>query len=316
MRTLKIYKLLIFLFLGNLLFAQETKFFEKEVFIPTKTETIQGNLINPYNTDNPDLVILIPGSGPTDRDGNNATLKNNSLKFLAEDLAKNGIATYRYDKSVLTFGADAQNKVEALTLDTFVNEAIAVITFFKNEQTYRNIVIAGHSQGSLVGMVAAQGNADGFISLEGAGRPLAEVLVEQIEKQAPFLKEETQRVLSELEKGNTVDEFDPNLMALFNKSIQPFLISWMKYDPQTEISKLQMPVLIINGSNDMQVNTIDAELLHNAKPQAAMHIIENMNHLFKEIKGDRNENMASYTNPDLPVMPELVAIITTFVSSI
>ncbi len=312
------YKLTIVLFFLVTIIAnaQAKNYTEVEVRIPTSSVQINGLLLTPPTATKPPLLILIPGSGPTDRDGNNVRMKNNSLKFLAEDLALKNIATYRFDKSVLSYGKEDLEKIDSLTFDIFINEAIAVIDYFKKSKAYSKIIIAGHSQGSLVGMIAAKGFADGFISLAGTGRSIDEVLIEQIAKQAPFLKQETITILEELKKGKTVEEFNPMLNSLFRKSVQPFLISWMKYNPQNELKKLTIPVLIIHGSKDIQVSHIDAELLHKTSNGSKLDIIENMNHLFKEIKGDLNENMASYTNPELPVMKELTSIIATFINEI
>ncbi|MBK5210455.1 MAG: alpha/beta hydrolase [Flavobacteriaceae bacterium] len=304
---------LLIAFISTFSFAQEKNYSETEIAIPTNSVTINGTLLSPNSKEMIPLVILIPGSGPTDRDGNNISMKNNSLRFLAEDLAKENIAVYRYDKSVLSFTKEDKEKIDSLTFKTFIHEAQSVISYFKNKNKYSKIIVAGHSQGSLVGMIAAQNNADAFISLEGAGRTIDEILVEQIGLQAPFLKEETQRVLTELKAGKTVEEFNPMLNSLFNKSVQPFLISWIKYNPQIEIKKLTIPVLIINGSKDIQVNISDAELLHQAIKNSNMEIIEGMNHIFKEIKGDMNENILSYTNPDLSIMKTLTEIISTFI---
>lgn len=304
---------LLIAFISTFSFAQEKNYSETEIAIPTNSVTINGTLLSPNSKEMIPLVILIPGSGPTDRDGNNISMKNNSLRFLAEDLAKENIAVYRYDKSVLSFTKEDKEKIDSLTFKTFIHEAQSVISYFKNKNKYSKIIVAGHSQGSLVGMIAAQNNADAFISLEGAGRTIDEILVEQIGLQAPFLKEETQRVLTELKAGKTVEEFNPMLNSLFNKSVQPFLISWIKYNPQIEIKKLTIPVLIINGSKDIQVNISDAELLHRAIKNSNMEIIEGMNHIFKEIKGDMNENILSYTNPDLSIMKTLTEIISTFI---
>ncbi len=304
---------LLIAFITTFAIAQEKNYTETEISVSTNSVAINGTLLTPNSTEMIPLVILIPGSGPTDRDGNNISMKNNSLKFLAEQLAKENIAVYRYDKSVLSFTKEDKEKIDSLTFETFIDEAQTVISYFKNTNIYSKIIVAGHSQGSLVGMIAAQNNADSFISLEGAGRTIDEILIEQIGLQAPFLKEETLRVLKELKVGKTVDEFNPMLNSLFNKTVQPFLISWIKYNPQAEIKKLTMPVLIVNGSKDIQVNISDAELLHNASENSQIEIIEGMNHIFKEIKGDINENMLSYSNPDLPIMKALKEIIITFV---
>jgi pimeloyl-ACP methyl ester carboxylesterase len=296
--------------------SQEKSKIETEVIIPTNSVTIKGTLLTLGTDTKQPLVIIIPGSGPTDRNGNNAMMKNNSLKLLAENLSNNNISTFRYDKSVLSYSSENIENLDSLTFDTFINEAKTVIEFFKKSNNYSKIIIAGHSQGSLVGLLASQNKADGFISLAGAGRSIDNILIEQISKQAPFLKEETERVLVELKKGNIVEDYNELLKSLFNKKTQPFLISWIHYNPKEEIKKLTIPVLIINGTNDIQVGVNEAELLHKNCQSSQLYIIENMNHLFKEIKGDINENMLSYNNPNLPVMEELINIITTFVNEI
>jgi len=311
----KIFSLFI-LIISSVTLAQEKSYTETEISIPTNSITINGNLITPLSSEKHPLVILIPGSGPTDRDGNSAMTKNNSLKYLAEALANEKIATYRFDKSVLSYTKDDKEKVDALTFETFINEAKSVIEYFKNTKNYSKIIVAGHSQGSLVGIVASKNSADAYISLEGAGRSLDLVLIEQIELQAPFLKDETEKILAELKKGATVEEFNPMLISLFNKQVQPFLISWIQYNPQKEIAKLNIPILIINGSKDIQVKNIDAELLHKAAEKSELFIIKNLNHIFKEINGDLTENMQSYNNPDLPIMSNFSDKISNFVKDL
>jgi len=314
MKPKSLLALLIF-FTCNL-YAQEKNYIEQEVFIPTNSVTIHGTLINPILKEKKPLIILIPGSGPTDRNGNNVVMKNYSLKYLAEKLSENNIASYRFDKSVLSFSKEQLASADTLTFESFINDSKAVISYFKNLKKYSKIIVAGHSQGSLVGMIASNNKADAFISLAGAGRSIDEILIEQIGKQAPFLITDTEKVLNELKKGNTVEEFNPMLVSLFNKSVQPFLISWIKYNPQEEIKKLTIPILIINGSKDIQVSNLDAELLHKSNPNSQLKIIAEMNHIFKEIKGDTTENMSSYNNPDLPIKQELLTIITTFVNEL
>jgi len=311
----KIFSLFV-IFISSVTLAQEKSYTETEISIPTNSVIINGTLLTPLSSEKNPLVILIPGSGPTDRDGNSAMTKNNSLKLLAEALANKNIATYRFDKSVLSYAKDEKNKIDAITFETFINEAKSIINYFKNTKSYTKIIIAGHSQGSLVGLIAAKNNADAFISLEGAGRSLDEVLIEQIELQAPILKDETQKILAELKKGNIVEEFNPMLISLFNKQIQPFLISWIKYNPQKEIAKLKIPILIINGSKDIQVKNIDAELLHKAAEKSELFIVKDMNHIFKEINGDLTENMQSYNNPKLPIMTIFSDKISTFVKDL
>ncbi|MFV8378317.1 alpha/beta hydrolase [Flavobacterium sp. LB3R33] len=278
---------------------------------------INGSLYSPLKQNKKtNLVILIAGSGPTDRDGNQKGLTNNSLKYLSEELAKNDIAVFSYDKRIISQMKTGTVNEATLTFDDFITDARFILSFFKNQKKYNKIIIAGHSEGSLIGTIAANDKADAFISLAGAGRTIDAILVEQIAKQAPFLKEEVQKNLDILKSGKTFELKNPMLASLFRESIQPYMISWIKYNPQIEITKLQIPVLIINGTKDLQVAVPEAELLTKAKYEAELVLIENMNHVFKEIKGDDSENMKSYSNPDLPIIPRLTSTIKMFVKSL
>jgi pimeloyl-ACP methyl ester carboxylesterase len=305
----------LFLIISASSFSQVTTAFTKENI--SVNSLLNGSLYTPSQQSKKlNLVILIAGSGPTDRNGNQMGLANNSLKLLAEALANNGIAVYSYDKRIFAQMASGKLDEVSLSFDNFIDDAKAVIQFFKNQKKYHNITVAGHSEGALIGMVAANGNADAYISIAGAGRPIDEVLLEQIGKQAPFLKEEVKKNLETLKSGSTFELKNQMLASLFRASVQPYMISWIKYNPQTEIKKLQIPTLLINGDKDIQVSVQDAQLLQQAKPEAQLKIIPNMNHVFKEIKGDDAENKAAYTNPDLPVCMELSSIITTFIASL
>ena len=296
-------------------FSQNTPLFKTENI--AINSLLNGTLYTPIKQNNATkLVILIAGSGPTNRDGNQIGLTNNSLKLLAESLVNNGIAVYSYDKRIFAQMASGKLDEASLTFDNFIDDAKAVILYFKNQKKYHSITVAGHSEGALIGMVAANGIADAYISIAGAGRPIDEVLLEQIGKQAPFLKEEVEKNLASLKSGNTFELKNQMLASLFRASVQPYMISWIKYHPQNEIKKLQIPSLLINGDKDIQVSVQDAQLLQQAQPNAQLHIIPNMNHIFKVIKGDDTENKASYTNPELPICVELTSIITTFIRSL
>lgn len=306
---------ILILIASSAAFSQNNPLFKTENI--AINSLLNGTLYTPLKQNNATkLVILIAGSGPTNRDGNQIGLTNNSLKLLAESLVNNGIAVYSYDKRIFAQMASGKLDEASLTFDNFIDDAKAVILYFKNQKKYHSITVAGHSEGALIGMVAANGNADAYISIAGAGRPIDEVLLEQIEKQAPFLKEEVEKNLATLKNGNTFELKNQMLASLFRASVQPYMISWIKYNPQNEIKKLQIPSLLINGDKDIQVSVQDAQLLQQAKPNAQLHIIPNMNHIFKVIKGDDMENKASYTNPELPICVELTSIITTFIRSL
>lgn len=301
--------LLLILFSAQV-FAQKTSFVVENIEI---NSLLNGSLYTPEIPEQTDLVILIAGSGPTDRDGNQPILKNNSLKFLAQELAENQISVFSYDKRI--FGLMKQNnlKEEELSFNDFIEDAILVAEFFVKQQKYKSITIAGHSEGSLIGMIASQkANVDKFISIAGAGNTIDKVIEYQIEKNSPFLLKQSQEILSELKKGNIVEVQNPMLQGVFRKSAQPYMISWLKYDPKTEIQKLKIPILITNGTSDLQIPVSEAEILKEASPNAKFCIIEQMNHVLKTITDDI-QNMQSYGNPNLPINATLVKEITAFV---
>lgn len=304
---------LLLLLLPIMIFGQQKNVVTAEIVV---NPLIKGTLFNPDNTDlNTKLVILIAGSGPTDRNGNQEQNQNNSLKFLAEALAKNGIAVFSYDKRILSQIKSNTMDEKTLRFDDFINDAKDVLAFFRTNKKYAKIIIAGHSEGSLIGMVAAH-DADAYISISGPGRSIDEVVTDQIVKQLPPLKEEVVGYFEKLKKGETFELKNEMLGILFRESVQPYMISWIKYKPEVEIAKLKIPTLIINGTKDLQVSVDEARLLKSAKPDSKLEIIPNMNHILKEIKGDDTENFASYTKPEVPVISQLPIIITAFVKSL
>ncbi|RSK39216.1 alpha/beta hydrolase [Mangrovimonas spongiae] len=289
--------------------AQDTTFQAKEIAI---TKLIDGTLLTPNNKTS-NLVIIIAGSGPTDRNGNQNFMKNNSLKKLAEGITKNGIATFRYDKRSVKLIKQGKINDNNILFDDFVTDAQAVVNYFVNTKTYKNIYIAGHSQGSLIGLLASNKHVAGFISLSGAGKSIDNVLLEQIEKSAPIFKEPSEKVLASLKKGQTTSDYPPALASLFNEDLQPFMINWIQYNPQEIIAKLEIPCLIINGTKDLQVSVEEAQLLHQSAKNSTLKIIDNMNHIFFTIKGDTLENSKSYNESARSINPEVVKAIVDFI---
>ena len=295
------------------LFSQEKKIITTEIEV---NALIKGTLFSSLKAEKkPNLVILIAGSGPTDRNGNQeATGDNNSLKFLAEGLTDSKTSVFSYDKRVLQQLKNNDLDEKSLRFDDMITDACDVFAFFKSQNKYTKIFIAGHSEGSLIGLVTtSKMKADGFISLAGLGRPIDEVLFEQIEKNAPILKDDSKPVLDSLKKGKTIAIKNPLLNTIFRESVQPYLISWIKYKPQDEIKKVQVPILLINGTKDLQVPQTEAYLLQKANPKSELFIVENMNHVLIEIIND-DDNLKSYSNPDLPVMQSLIERIKVFIN--
>lgn len=302
----------LLLFISSIGVAQETHFNSENLDI---NEFIKGTLVIPVSEEKMPLVIMLQGSGPTDRNGNQAFVKNDALKKLALELAENGIASYRYDKRI--HQAQRLNIAEKdMRFDDFVTDAITVLETFQDHEKFEKIVVLGHSQGSLVGMLAAKDRADGFISIAGLAQPLDSMLTEQIANQMPGLKENVQQAFSEMRATGSTASYNPVLESIFRPSVQPFILSWMKYDPKEELAKLEIPVLLINGSNDLQVTEAEAQQLKKAHPEAQLVILENMNHILRKIEGDDLENSKSYNEAHLPLHPELVPTLVEFIESI
>ena len=297
----------------------DSVFSESEIVLETSTGQIFGTLVVPGNVKISPVVLIIAGSGPTDRNCNSPMgMQTNAYKMLSENLAKSGIASLRFDKRGIAGSRPAMTAESDLRFETYINDVNEWISLLKSDKRFSSIIILGHSEGSLIGMVAAgQSGIKGLISISGAGRPADIILKEQLEsKLPPQLMDESNKILDSLKAGKTVSKVNLVLASLYRPSVQPYMISWLRYDPAKEISKLKIPVLIIQGSTDLQVPVADARLLSAAKPDAKLLIIENMNHVLKESDSDPQKNMVTYNNPALPLKSGLIEEIVSFIKAI
>ena len=285
----------------------------------TPTGEIKGSLLMPDVKSAVPVVLLISGSGPTDRDGNQPNMKNNCIKLIAEELKSKGIASVRFDKRAIAESKEAFTTEQNLRFESYIEDTKAWVEKISKDNRFSKIIIAGHSEGSLIGMVAANGcrNLSGFISIAGAGRPADAILKEQLQAQPMDQKLAMYKMIDKLKKGDTIAHVPPQYNALFRESIQPYMISWFKYNPQKEIAKLKIPVLILQGTMDIQVKLTDYDLLSKAKPNARKILIPDMNHVLKSISTiEKKAQIATYTNPDLPLVPKLTDSIVTFIGKI
>lgn len=294
------------------------------ITLKTATGDLFGSLVVPSRPGKHPVVLIIAGSGPTDRDGNSPIqvapgklLHPDTYKILAADLAADGIASVRYDKRGVAASAGAMaGRTEAdYRFDTGINDAADWIKMLRADARFSKIIVVGHSEGSLVGMVAAQREkTDGFVSLEGAGRPAAVVLREQLTNNgAPVAMFAS--ILDSLTAGKTVDSVPPALAALFRPSVQPYLISWFRYDPAAELKKLPYATLVVQGTHDIQVSMDDANLLA-AAPGAKLLKIDGMTHVLKIGPADAPAQIAGvYTDPSVAIPPELISAIAAYVHS-
>ena len=262
-------------------------------------------------------ALIISGSGPTDRDGNSSILpgKNNSLRYLAEALADERIASLRYDKRMIGESANPDIIEIDLRFDHFADDAVKLAAYLE-ERMDVPVFLIGHSEGGQIALTAAEREAfAGVIVLAGPGEHPADLIARQLAQQIPpDLFEDSVRTLDALRAGNLVDDPPAQLGVLFRKSVQPYLVSWFQYDPPKQAANIDEPLLLIYGTTDIQVDVSNGEALAAAHADARLVIIEGMNHVLKMVSGTPPEQMPSYSDPDLPLADGVARAITDFVT--
>jgi uncharacterized protein len=317
-------KTTLFIFLSfcsllNPIFAQTH---EENIVLKQSKGVLEGTLLMPNSTKKVPVVLIVAGSGPTDRNGNSSlNITAKPYQLLAEGLANNGIASLRYDKRGVGKSASSMMKESDLTFETYIQDVQQWIDTLKKSNRFSKITVLGHSEGSLLGMVAVQKSpVNGYISLAGPARGIDEIIIEQMAQQPlpDSAKNEVKKNFERLKRGETFSKIMQNMSVymIFRPSIQPYMISWLKYVPSEEIKKVKVKTLIIQGTTDIQVNENEGKLLAAAQPKAKLLLINGMNHVLKDAPADRAENIKTYTNPDLPIAKGMVEAVVKFVDSL
>jgi len=289
-------------------------FDESELVINATGVQLSGTLTLPAHAHgNMPLVIIIAGSGPTDRDCNGQGFKSDAYKKMAAQFALNGIATFRYDKRGVGKSIVANMKEEDLLFSKSISDAQSVIANFEKDTRFSKIIIAGHSEGSLVGIMCAQANHK-YISIAGVSKQAHDLLKIQLKGKLGDLEKSTFLKLDSLANGQDIACDNPMLMSLFRPSVLPYLKSWFKINPIDEIKKVKCPILIINGTKDLQVAEINAQSLKEANPKSTLLIVPDMNHCLTEIASDKQEdNLASYNKPELALSKKMIDSMILFI---
>lgn len=291
---------------------------EKEISITSGLGTpLYGTLLSKNNQQT--IAIIVAGSGPTDRNGNSTMgPPTNEYQMLAHSLDSQNIATFRYDKYGVAKSLPSGFKESNLVFDNYVKDAENIFDYLHDTLGFKNIYFIGHSEGSLIAMLASEKKpVKGYISIAGAGRPIDIILEEQLKK-APFpdsVKQQIPLIFNQLKKGNIVDNYPESLASVFRKSVQPYIISWMKYSPEMEIKKLKCPILLLQGSCDIQVQIEDANNLHNANKKSTLEIIPGMSHILKNAGKDCVDENKTYTDGSMPIDQQLVDDIVKFIKN-
>ncbi|MBP3681725.1 MAG: alpha/beta hydrolase [Rikenellaceae bacterium] len=290
------------------------------VTLSTDTGEIHGTLSVPDNASRT-AVLIIAGSGPTDRNGNSLVtgIATNTYKMLADSLAARGYASLRYDKRGVAASATAGADESQLTFEAYIDDAAAWAEWLAADERFDRVVLAGHSEGGLIALVAAKRSdkVAGVITLAGVGESIDATLRRQLGTQPEPYRSECMRIIDELKAGRTVSDPMPELAALFRPSVQPFLISQMRYEPSTEARTLSQPLLVVQGTTDIQINLNDAIKLSTVNPRTRLAIVSEMNHVLKPCASlDQQAQMMTYINDTLPLAPTLVATIADFLSKL
>ncbi len=269
--------------------------------------TIYGTILKPSQDSNKSLAIIVAGSGPTDRDSNTPIIegKNDSLK-------DNGIASFRYDKRTSGKSAKTMKDIPA-DFNLFVDDLVKCIRYIKQNENYDQIYLIGHSQGSLVAILAAQQEeVDGVISLAGAARPIDEVMAEQYGRIDSSLEKQVREEVKAIKEGRESVIENEDLKKAFTEENREFLRTWMVYNPSEEAAKLNIPVYYIYGTSDSQVKAVEIQYFGDMINDKNSKVISDMNHVLKATPEDKKEDMKRYSDPSYPLHPELISTIVRF----
>ena len=294
-------------------------FASEAIEAPGPAGPLKGTLAGPAKGP---VVLILPGSGPTDRDGNNPLgVKAAPYKLLAEGLAARGIASVRIDKRGMFGSAAATPSADDVTIDDYVHDTESWIAAIRARTGASCVWLLGHSEGGLIALAAAARTHDGLcgvILVSTPGRPLGEVFKTQLRANpanAPLL-DAADHAIDTLAKGGRVDvaTLPPPLASLFRPSVQKFEASMFGLDPAALIHSIDRPILILQGDRDIQVGVGDAERLEAARPAATLVLLHDTNHVLKSVTvDDRGANLATYADPSLPLAPGVVEAIAHFV---
>ncbi|WP_439814033.1 alpha/beta hydrolase [Zavarzinia sp. CC-PAN008] len=293
----------------------------RELTAPGPQGPLKGTLVQQDGDPRSPIVLILPGSGPTDRDGNNALgVQGGPYRVLAEALGNQGIGTVRIDKRGMFGSAAAVADANAVTIDDYVADTQAWVNVITQTLDRRCVWLLGHSEGGLIALAAAARVTPlcGLILVAAPGQRMGDVLRAQLRANpanAPVL-DDALAAIARLEAGGRVDvaALHPGLKVLFDPQVQGFLISAFAQDPTALAAAVDKPMLILQGEADLQVSVADARALAAAQPAASLVLLPDVNHVLRAVPpGDARANLASYADPTWPLAPSVVGAIAQFI---
>lgn len=293
---------------------------ESPYALKTLTGIIAGTLTMPANASGKvPIVVIVADAGPTDRDGNNEKtgITCSPYKTLAHDLAKNGIATLRYDKRLVGESRTSTTEKQ-LRIDDYSDDASSLADALDGDQRFSKIILFGHGEGALAGMIAVIDHPyKGYIAAECSAEQADKLLLDKMKATKPqYQYDEFKAILDSLRKGKFTDNVDPSLYYIAGPNKQNFLMSWCRLIPTKGIKGMKIPAMIIQGTTDIEVPADNGQRLKKVKSDAVFLEIKGMNHIFKDAPADEEQNLATYTKQDVPLSSALVPGIVAFVNKV
>lgn len=301
---------------------------EKTLHVQKVNGHLEGTYLKSDTTNQMEqIVLIIPGSGPTDRNGNNPLgVSAGTYKLLAEDLAKKGISSLRIDKRGLYGSSSATENPNNVTVNDYVEDIIDWISLIKENLGCKNIWLLGHSEGGLIALkstLISPTCSSGLILVATSGVSFGQLLRKQINQNLSntTVMNDAFVIIDQLENGQHVEMslYDTSLQQLFAPVVQDYLIDLMSHEPVELISEINIPTLILQGDQDIQVSVENANKLKKAQPRSKLVILNGVNHILKQPKTQKDkaltisENLASYRDPKLELAPKITKEICQFI---
>lgn len=269
------------------------------------------------------IVLIIPGSGPIDRDGNGPIgWRTDMYKLLAEGLSQKGISTIRIDKRGMFASQGAIDDPNDVTIAAYADDVQAWIKIAKVTTGSECVWVLGHSEGALVSLKAAQAASGicGLLLVAAPGRPIGTLLREQLQSNPgnAAVLEEAMSIIDTLEKGHKTDTHTMHhaLQPLFSEGLQRYMIDLFSHDPSTLASTYDGPALVLQANRDLQVKMLDAERLMGTLPNGELTVLQDANHVLKRVENDDlMANLATYSDPSHALAPGIITALTDFIGT-
>lgn len=292
---------------------------EEPIMLRTKDCDLQGTLTIPTAGTARTVVLIVADSGPTDRNGNQKMMLNNSLKMYAHELAQQNIASLRYDKRGVAASQIVNNNARIIDLNYYIDDVKEWVKLLRRDARFNKIVIAGHTEGALLAMAAISDGCkvDGYISIAGMGQTVDNVLKDRYSNGPEQIKEVAFAIIDSLKAGKITYSIPLYLRNSFAPALQKYIMNLFDYDPDKMIRHINIPTLLLQGDKDLQINIEDVKMLSAANPKAKLVIVPGMNHVFKECSTmNPQEQMETLINPSFPLVPKFVEVSVEFINSL